>query len=235
MKRLIDTLLRTATVEHVEPLAGRFRAITLTGAGIRDLEVKPGQQIRVQAGAANPVVDLLVGALRTYSIWEYDGTRMELRIFDHGEGPGAQWARRVRPGEEVRVFGPEGSFVTRPSAYHLFAGDETAAVAFGAMIRGLDDGARVHAAIEVDTEQERLPIPGEVTWIHRTGRSAVKSADLVAAVAKLDLPETPGTAYLAGEAGTIQMVREHLVRDRGWHRRNVVTKPFWAPGRTGMD
>ncbi|WP_060712473.1 hypothetical protein [Pseudonocardia sp. HH130629-09] len=93
MKRLIDTLLRTATVEHVEPLAGRFRAITLTGAGIRDLEVKPGQQIRVQAGAANPVVDLLVGALRTYSIWEYDGTRMELRIFDHGEGPGAQWAR----------------------------------------------------------------------------------------------------------------------------------------------
>lgn len=51
----------------------------------------------------------------------------------------------------------------------------------------------------------------------------------------LDLPGTPGTAYLAGEAGTVQMVREHLVRDRGWHRRDVVTKPFWAPGRTGMD
>ncbi|MEU8661955.1 SIP domain-containing protein, partial [Actinoplanes philippinensis] len=45
----------------------------------------------------------------------------------------------------------------------------------------------------------------------------------------------PGRAYLAGEARTIQMVRRHLVEDRHWPRRSVLTKPFWTPGRKGMD
>jgi NADPH-dependent ferric siderophore reductase len=42
-------------------------------------------------------------------------------------------------------------------------------------------------------------------------------------------------AYLAGEARTIQAVRRHLVEDRGWDRRAVVTHPFWTPGRRGLD
>ncbi|MEV4085779.1 SIP domain-containing protein [Nonomuraea fuscirosea] len=51
----------------------------------------------------------------------------------------------------------------------------------------------------------------------------------------MDLPDTPGVAYLAGEARTIQAVRAHLVGERGWHRRDVRTKPFWTPGRKGLD
>jgi NADPH-dependent ferric siderophore reductase len=57
----------------------------------------------------------------------------------------------------------------------------------------------------------------------------------VKAVRALDLPAEPGVAYVAGEARTIQAVRAHLVRDRGWSRRDVVTKPFWTPGKTGLD
>jgi NADPH-dependent ferric siderophore reductase len=49
------------------------------------------------------------------------------------------------------------------------------------------------------------------------------------------LPDEPGIAYLAGEARTIQLVRKHLVKDRNWAKRDVVTKPFWTPGRRGMD
>jgi NADPH-dependent ferric siderophore reductase len=49
-----------------------------------------------------------------------------------------------------------------------------------------------------------------------------------------DLPE-PGIAYLAGEARTIQALRTHLVQDRGWPRQSVITKPFWTPGKKGME
>ena len=52
---------------------------------------------------------------------------------------------------------------------------------------------------------------------------------------RLELPATPGVAYLAGEARTIQMLRRHLVAERGWPRQAIRTKPFWAPGKTGMD
>jgi NADPH-dependent ferric siderophore reductase len=45
----------------------------------------------------------------------------------------------------------------------------------------------------------------------------------------------PGIAYLAGEARTIQLLRRHLVSDRGWPRQAIRMKPFWAPGKRGLD
>lgn len=143
----------------------------------------------------------------------------------------------MREGDAVHLLKPRGTFVTRPSSYHLFVGDETAQVAFGAMIRGLGNtrDTPVHSVIEVDTPEDRLDIPGTPTWLHRHGRPAANSAPLVAGVAALSLPSTPGTAYLAGEARTIQLVRAHLVRDRGWNHRDIITKPFWTPGKTGME
>ncbi|CNF48756.1 siderophore-interacting protein [Mycobacterium tuberculosis] len=43
---------------------------------------------------------------------------------------------------------------------------------------------------------------------------------------------TPG---VAGEARTAQAARAHLVRERGWPRGSVLVKPFWTPGRRGME
>ncbi|WP_245668028.1 SIP domain-containing protein [Actinomadura macra] len=38
-----------------------------------------------------------------------------------------------------------------------------------------------------------------------------------------------------GEARTVQAVRAHLVGDRGWPRRSVLVKPFWTPGKRGLE
>jgi NADPH-dependent ferric siderophore reductase len=73
-----------------------------------------------------------------------------------------------------------------------------------------------------------------VRWHYRHGRSAAASATLLRAVQDTGLPQ-PGTAYLAGEARTIQALRSHLVHERGWPRQSVITKPFWTPGRKGME
>ena len=51
----------------------------------------------------------------------------------------------------------------------------------------------------------------------------------------LRLPDHPGVAYLAGEARTIQTLRKILITERGWDRRQIRTKPFWTPGRTGLE
>ena len=222
--RLIDRLLVRGTVESVGRATPRMRAVRVTAPG---LDWTPGQQIRVLVGSG------LLGARRTYSVWDYDGEALDLRVLDHGgEGPGAQWGRSVTPGQEILFGRPEGRFVTRPGAFHLFVGEETAAVAFGPMVRSLD-GAPVFGVLEVDTQEDRLPI--DLTWRYRHGTAAADSASLVAAVKELELPDGPGSAYVAGEARTVQAVRNHLVTDRGWPRRSVLTKPFWAPGRKGME
>ncbi|WP_216899809.1 SIP domain-containing protein, partial [Nocardia alni] len=69
----------------------------------------------------------------------------------------------------------------------------------------------------------------------RGADTAAASQTLLSAVRDLDLPPTPGRAYLAGEARTIQLITKHLVQERDWPRRAIRTKPFWTPGKRGMD
>ncbi|WP_422664834.1 siderophore-interacting protein [Acrocarpospora corrugata] len=216
-------------------VAGRMRGIRVEGDGVGGLAWAAGQQVRVL------VTDPLAfrnwrrpgDFLRTYSVWDLDGG-LELRVLDHGEGPGARWARRVAVGDEVTFNKPEGAFVVQEGAYHLFVGEETAAVAFGPMIRGLGD-ASVFGVVEVAGKDDLLELGDAVRWIFRGERSAAESGELVEAVRGLSLPAEAGVAYVAGEAKTIQMVRDHLVRERGWPRRAVLTKPFWTPGRVGLE
>jgi NADPH-dependent ferric siderophore reductase len=137
------------------------------------------------------------------------------------------------------MFPIEGRLVARPRApYHLFVGDETAAVCFGAILRGLRDDAPVFGAIEAAAPAARLPLPrgDRLTRIERDDAAAPSpSAALVDAVRGLELPPGPGAAYLAGEAKTVQAVRRHLIHDRGWSRTDIRAKAFWAPGKRGLD
>jgi NADPH-dependent ferric siderophore reductase len=242
-RRLLDRLLLPVRVHAVEDRAPRLRRITLTGSALAGLTWLPGQHVRLQVGASPGPVDWLIGTLRTYSVWNYDGETIELIVYDHGDssGPGAEWARTVQPGDELRLLKPEGNFTVTPAGYHLFAGEETAQVAYGAMLRALPSDARVFGCLEVDGPDDRLdlgqgPNPEwELDWQYRSGRSAASAESLVDAVRSLDLPTEPGTAYLAGEARTIQLIRRHLIEERHWPRRNVRTKPFWTPGKKGLE
>jgi NADPH-dependent ferric siderophore reductase len=220
-------------VDDIAQITPRMRLIRLAGPELAGLSWTPGQQVRVRTGDRAGTV-----ALRTYSVWSGKGDQLELCVLDHGDGPGARWARRLETGDEVLFRKPEGTFVVADAArYHLFAGEETASVAFGAMLRALPADARVCGAVEVPGEDDRLPLwrSGELNWCFRGDESAASSATLVAAVRELELPAEPGAAYLAGEARTCQAVRAHLVTERGWPRRSVRIKPFWTPGKRGLE
>jgi NADPH-dependent ferric siderophore reductase len=71
--------------------------------------------------------------------------------------------------------------------------------------------------------------------VQRGDASARDSAVLADALRSVQLPDQPGVAYLAGEARTIQTLRKILITERGWDRRDIRTKPFWTPGRSGME
>ncbi len=152
----------------------------------------------------------------------------------------ARWAAAAAPGDPVTFWGPRGTFVLEPAApYHVFAGEETGAVAIQPMLRALPDDATAFACLEADTAADELP-PTEparwaVRWVHRLGRPAGPSSGLVDAVKQLELPTEAGMAYFAGEAMTCRALRDHFVRDRGWPPRRVRVKPFWAPGKKGLE
>lgn len=234
MSSLLGLVFLRGRVTEVRQVTERMLLIGIASPALRDLKWLPGQQVRVFVGTSPVSGD----ALRTYSIWDHHDETVELCALDHGEGPGSRWARTVAVGDDVRFSRPKGRFVIEPSGrWHFFAGEETASVAFGAMIRALPATAHIRGLIEVAGEGDRLELPRteELTWRYRGESSAASSAGLVAAVRALTLPAEPGVAYLAGEARTCQAVRDQLVRERGWPRRSVLVKPFWTPGKRGME
>ncbi|MGW2208356.1 siderophore-interacting protein [Streptomyces sp. NPDC001781] len=221
---VLDLLMLRGTVTTVERFTARMRRLRIEGDALAGLDVLPGQQVRVLVGSAL--------TRRTYSVWRYEPSGcVELCVLDHGgDGPGARWARGAAAGDEVRLGKPEGSFTLRPdAAHHVFVGDETASVAFGAMLAALPGGTRVSGCVETATADDRLPLAhaGRLDWVLRG------TVPLPEAVGRL-APAPGGIAYVAGEARTVQAVR-HVLRDAGWDRHSVLTKPFWAPGKRGLD
>ncbi|WP_217554267.1 siderophore-interacting protein [Streptomyces sp. GbtcB6] len=221
---VLDLLTLRGTVTEVEQITARMRRLRIDGDQLAGLDVRPGQQVRV----------LVAGlTLRTYSVWRYDPSGVvELCVLDHSEGgPGARWGRTVGAGEQVRLRRPEGTFTLRPdAAHHVFVGDETAAVAFGAMLAALPEEARISGCVETETAADRLPLAHaeRLDWVLRAGTSLPEAVRRLA-------PEPGGVAYVAGEARAVQAVRKVLVQEAGWDRRAVLTKPFWTPGKRGME
>jgi NADPH-dependent ferric siderophore reductase len=103
------------------------------------------------------------------------------------------------------------------------------------MLRSLPSTADVHGVVEAAARADHLPLARSIQQVERGDASAKDSATLADAVRALSLPDQPGVAYLAGEARTIQTLRKILITERGWDRRDIRTKPFWTPGRTGME
>ncbi|MFJ4657021.1 siderophore-interacting protein [Nocardia sp. NPDC088792] len=236
--RLLDRFFTTGRVLETERIAARMIRIRIGGPALRTLNCLPGQHLRVVVGGDGLLSR--VGDLRTYTVWHFDQENGELHlcVLDHGDGPGSRWGRTAEVGMQVRFRGPEGSFTLRPDApNHLFIGEETASVAFGAMLRAVPDEVPVSGAIETATPADRLPLPRAAELSHplRGTAPAARSEILLDAVRNLRLSATPGVAYVAGEARTIQMITKHLVQERNWPRRAIITKPFWTPGRRGMD
>ena len=221
---VLDLLTLRATVTSAEPITARMRRLRVEGDALAGLDVRPGQQVRVLVGGLT---------LRTYSVWRHDPSgAVELCVLDHSEGgPGARWGKSVGVGEQVRLRKPEGTFTLRPeAAHHVFVGEETASVAFGAMLATLPEGARISGAVETESAADRLPLAHSerLDWLTRGGTSLPDAVQRLA-------PEPGGIAYVAGEARTVQAVRQVLVRELGWDRRSVLTKPFWAPGKRGLE
>ncbi|MFF2550407.1 siderophore-interacting protein [Nocardia sp. NPDC058058] len=238
--RLLDRFFGTGHILETERIAARMIRVRISAPALRNSRCLPGQHVRVAIGDAEGGLLARVGDLRTYTVWQFDSARGEfdLCVMDHGDGPGSRWGRAAEPGAQVLFRGPEGSFILHDSApYHLFAGEETASVAFGAMLAAVPDHIPVYGAVETATPQDRLPLPRTAALAAplRGEASAARSQVLLEAVRELELPATPGVAYLAGEARTIQMISKHLVHERNWPRRAIRTKPFWTPGKRGMD
>jgi NADPH-dependent ferric siderophore reductase len=242
---LRDAVFLSATVSEIEKLTPRMRRIRFSGPRLKGLTWTPGQQVRLKVESLRESWSRMhpYPVLRTYSIYDADpdlGT-LDIVMVGHDGDPKAatparRWVMTTSTGDHAHIIGPQGNLVIHHDApYHVFVGEETASVAFAAMLRSMQPTAEVYGVIEAATDTDHLPLARALTQVERGNASAANSAVLADALRSLALPDYPGIAYLAGEARTIQTLRKILITERGWDRRQIRTKPFWTPGRTGME
>lgn len=241
LARSLEKYVVNGTVTQVRDVTSSMRAIRIVADEPITFPYRPGQHIRIEINDPLSLYGIVRPAqtLRTYTIVDFSRSEREVEIWAQihdGDGIGLAWVRAVQTGERVRYWWPQAEFHTVSASHHLFVGEESAAAAFVPMAAAIAPDQPVRAVLESAGPEHDVPLAEglDVRRVHRGPASAASSAALVAAVAELELPDEPGVAYVAGEARTCQMVRNHLVQERGWPRTSIKVKPFWAPGKYGL-
>ncbi len=234
LERTLDRLLlRSTTVAAVKTISERFRLIDLEGDALQGAAWAPGHKLQIKVGA--PLM------ARTFTPIRFDAERGRTRIlgYAHGEGPGSDWLRRVQAGDACQVFGPHRSLalgdLAGPVVLH---GDETS-LGLAAAVVAARAGLGVPAprcVFEVDSIAEStlaLQALGVVpSLLVERGDEARR---MQAASELWSQCSGDGTLFvLTGRAQSIQQARQAL-QGRGVPASRMVSKAYWAPGKTGMD
>ncbi len=252
-----------ATVQQVERLTPEMVRLTLGGAALdahfqpnphADAYVKllflPGAQDstgvavlsewsmpdgRIDLDAAREALGPeLAPRMRTYTVRDWDGSRMLIDLVVHGsDGLAGPWADSATVGDRVIVVGPGGGYSPDPEADHqLLAGDASALPAIAVALQRLPYDARGHAVIEVpsDQEQQNLPAPSgvPVQWV--IAEPGAAGASLISAVRSLPWPEGRVQGFVHGEAGAVRELRRYLRVERGVPISDLSISGYWRLG-----
>lgn len=225
LSAVIKPMLREVSVVSAREVTPRFRHIVLCGESLIGASCNPGDKVQV----------LIDGDFRTYSPFGFDGAagRFELLVYLHGDAPGAAWARAVRAGDPLHLFGPRGSIAADGPV--VIVGDETTI----AVARALANDTRTpRAFLEVGSEDEARVAAEAIglagaTLVSRKANDAHHAALEVAVREALEA-DPASALVLTGKAQTIQALRASL-RARPTEHRSQKTKAYWAPGKRGLD
>ncbi|MEZ5218454.1 MAG: siderophore-interacting protein [Ilumatobacteraceae bacterium] len=242
--------LEPATVIEREERSPRLVRLTFEGAAFASYpDLEPGGSIRLLV--PGPVSTELVmptwngnefllpdgtrPILRTFTPLhlDRDGQRLELEIVRHPGGAVSAWAEQAAPGDRVAMSGPGAGYELEPDVLrYLLVGDETAMPAIGQLIALISPSIHVDAHLEVVDERAILETPWQenahVRW-HVREPGEAPGAQLVEVVRRLeDVPDSM-RVWAAGEAASMQAMRNHLFKALGVPRSRCSIRGYWKP------
>ncbi|SDF43651.1 Siderophore-interacting FAD-binding domain-containing protein [Dyella sp. 333MFSha] len=229
-KTLTRMFMKQAQVTAVETLAGGFHLISLQSDAFRDVAWAPGQKVQVAMGSAFTA--------RTFTPVDWNAISGRTRIvgYAHGDGPGSQWLRSVKPGAPCDVFGPRASLdLSGVQGEPVVFGDETSMGLVYALAQRFPH-QKLHGILEVSHAARA----GEV--IARLALEGVEIHERLPEDAHFPAVErrfaalaaTPASFVLTGKATSIQHASRAL-KALGVSRARMMSKAYWSPGKTGLD
>jgi NADPH-dependent ferric siderophore reductase len=147
-------------------------------------------------------------------------------------GQAAAWAAGAASGDPVALWGPRTAFdPPAGTEWFLLVADDTGLPAVAAIIESLPDTTPIVVVAEVDSEEDRQPVPAgahvDVRWCFRRGAPAGGSTLLVDTVREQAWPSGTGYAWGGAESRCITAVRRHVRDEREMPRQAVSMTGYW--------
>lgn len=228
-RALIRMLMKHARVVEAQTVAEGFRLITLESPEFQGLHWVPGQKVQIAMGSA------FVARTFTPIEWDAAAGRTCMLGYAHGNGPGSAWVSDTKPGDECDVFGPRASLDVSRAGPRVVLGDETS-IALAHALSHHSPGSPLQCLLEVNTVVHarevlaRLDLNGAELFERTANDSHLEGIERQMPV----LDAAGSTFILTGKASSIQRLRR-VLKALGTPASRVVTKPYWALGKTGLD
>jgi len=233
---------RALTVKAVEPIAAHMIRVTLTGDLEGFLSLGFDDHVKLFFPDGTTAADGAPGMLgRDFTPRRHDpaANTLEIDFAIHDAGPATRWAAQARPGQDLSLGGPRGSFIIPTDFdWHLLIGDETGLPAISRRLTELPTGARVVVIGEIDGADDELTFDTAadltVTWAYRRGETAGASDALPRALAQLKAPAGDFYAWVACESLTAKDLRRQLIADHGANPKWLRAAGYWRWGATAI-
>lgn len=232
---MLRLMTHETRVDAVHALSPRWRLVSLRGDVFRRGQHAPGDKVQVRVGGM---------AFRTFTPFRLGAAddSMQLLGYVHGDAPAADWLRSVAPDDRCQVLGPRRSLdlgaIDRST---VFVGDETslglALALCDTPLGGLDTHFifEVGDAVEVRSVLESLGrgMLHNACLVERR-LDGTHLADIEAALVRYARADSFRQYVLSGRSLTIQRLQRTL-KGAGAKPSQMLTKAYWAPGKTGLD
>lgn len=229
-RTLSRMIMKQARVVEVQTPADQFRLITLDSDAFIGRTWAAGQKIQIAMGSA------FIARTFTPMAWDGSAGRTRLLGFIHGHGPASAWLSKLASGDGCEVFGPRSSLeLDKHDTPIVLLGDETSiglacAIGVGAPERPL------RCLLEAGDPQQAQAVCSRLGLDHvECCRRTDSEAHLVEIEHHLVPHVTANASFLlTGRAAMVQRLRRWLLAN-GVVKDRVRAKPYWAPGKTGLD
>lgn len=229
--------LNKAHVISKEEIADNAYHLIIAGKALENLDYIPGQHVRIFIG-----MDKAVGfkeKIRTYSIWNYhkvNGT-MNFVIGSHSDGPGSSWIKSVKAGDELYLTAPKGKFVIDEAApEYLFVGDVSALPQFYAIRRDLSSDKIIRGIIYAEKKSELFTdLDGFVPFeFYNLPENPLE--EIVTIIEQRPVVNTSeAIVYIGGDGRMCESLKMYFKKEKRITSKNIKAKPFWIPGKQGLD
>lgn len=234
---LAKRLSKTATLIQKEQIADHTYHLKIQGDDLKNLDYKPGEHVRILVGVDKATS--MQHKVRTYSVWQYEHTNgvMDLAVCTHSTGIGSLWARESSIGDSIYLVGPRGRFTVDDSGdYYVFVGDPSALAHLYEINRNLTGHKQVLSLIYADREEDLFPDldgsrPFQFNVLPRnSGETIIEQLHFL-----LKKATGKGMLYVGGDSRICVTLNRHFRYSLDWSSRQIKTKPFWAPGKIGLE